>query len=571
MSAEGLPIWGEGSPQAPAGSSEELLRQLRERTKELECLHSLSRLIADSSLDLDRLFQHTCELIPASWQNPHQTSASIQFDGKIFQSGNFAVTATCLQAPLWVRGVLRGRVEVCVIVAADEPGAQAAFLPEERSLLQTIVTSLERAVLQVESERDLQYRQELARQIMLLSARFMAASPARLDGTIEDALSRIGELCRADRSYIFFFDDAMTTMDNTHEWCAAGISPERENLQSVPCSLFPAWISTLARRENILIPEVATLGPDWQAEREILEPQGVLSLAVVPLWGNHGLMGFLGFDSVRSLRQWQEDEVSLLRVLADLIASALDRSRSETFLRQVRSTTASNIITAIAHHWRQPLTALSLALQDMIDTQDYGEMDARYLRQGVGEALGKIEEMSEVIDRFDHFLRPRYDAGAFSPNTSIHELLKLVGSQFSAERIELEYDAEHPQALVRGYEYEFTQALLAILSNAREAIERYRARKPSAPVRILIESTTDAAFMRIRITNTGEPLAAHAMEQMFMPYISNHHMIPGRGLGLYFARIAIEENMGGTISVENTIGGVRVNISLPLCPEDGTT
>ena len=156
-----------------------------------------------------------------------------------------------------------------------------------------------------------------------LSARFAGLSYRQLDRGIEETIAELGILTGVDRVYLFIITGQLLT--NTHEWCAEGISSEIDHLQAVPLEAFGAWLERLWRGEAVIIPRVADLPTERQAEREILEAQAIRSLLAVPLSGAQGLMGLMGFDSVRRERVWSEGEVALLQATANLIAGAWQR------------------------------------------------------------------------------------------------------------------------------------------------------------------------------------------------------------------------------------------------------
>jgi diguanylate cyclase (GGDEF)-like protein/PAS domain S-box-containing protein len=156
-----------------------------------------------------------------------------------------------------------------------------------------------------------------------LSARFAGLSYWEMDHGIEAAIADLGELTGVDRVYVFAISGQMLT--NTHEWCAEGVSSEKDNLQAVPLEAFGTWLERLSRGEVVIIPQVADLPTERQAEREILAAQGIQSLLAVPMVGAQGLLGLVGFDSVRRERIWLPDEVALLQATANLIAGAWQR------------------------------------------------------------------------------------------------------------------------------------------------------------------------------------------------------------------------------------------------------
>ncbi len=152
---------------------------------------------------------------------------------------------------------------------------------------------------------------------------------------LEEALSVLGNLVEASRSYIFLFRDRGATMDNTHEWCAAGVRPQKEALQGLPTEGFPWWIRCIRTGEPLAISDASALPEEASVEREILEAQDIRSALVVPLPGMGGeIRGFIGFDDTRGTRRWTEEEVRALQVAGDVIAGVLHRTEAERSLRE---------------------------------------------------------------------------------------------------------------------------------------------------------------------------------------------------------------------------------------------
>ena len=170
-------------------------------------------------------------------------------------------------------------------------------------------------------------------EINLISRNLVTLPWHEVDRGITESLRRLGVFVQAHRSYIFQFrGDGM--MDNTHEWCAEGISPQITNLKDQPMDIFPWWIEQLRRGETIHVSRVADLPPEATAEREILQMQDITSVIVVPLMRGTATTGFVGFDSVNEERVWPGFVPILLRVAADLLAAVLERSRSDQLLHE---------------------------------------------------------------------------------------------------------------------------------------------------------------------------------------------------------------------------------------------
>ncbi len=182
------------------------------------------------------------------------------------------------------------------------------------------------------AEEIIQRKLEFERTISDISSRFIGISD--IDEAINASLADMGRLSGAGRAYVFLFREDGRTMDNTHEWCAEGVSAQIDNLQNLPAEMAPWWMSKLRRGEVIHIRDVSKLPPEAQAEREILESQDIKSALVLPLNVGGRLAGFIGYDNVVEAGEWSDDDLLLLRLSSEIVGNALQRQRAEDALRQ---------------------------------------------------------------------------------------------------------------------------------------------------------------------------------------------------------------------------------------------
>ena len=185
-------------------------------------------------------------------------------------------------------------------------------------------------------EEDLKYRERLEKIITTLSTNFISLSLGNIDNGINQALKKIGNFVGVDRSYVFLFSKDRTRMDNTHEWCNRGITPQIDNLKNLSVNIFPWWIEKLRRFEIIHIPRVLELPLEAIAEKKILQSQNIQSLIVVPMICNKYLVGYLGFDSVREEKIWPEDIILLLKIVGEILANALERKQARDNLKNAK-------------------------------------------------------------------------------------------------------------------------------------------------------------------------------------------------------------------------------------------
>ncbi len=184
------------------------------------------------------------------------------------------------------------------------------------------------------AEAELRHRLEAERLVAGISHRLIDVESGALDAAIVDALGAIGVFAGVDRTYLFQLSPDGTTHSNTHEWCAPGVAPQREALQDLPTGAFPWIMARLNRFETVHVPRTADLPPEAARELEAFEAGLVKSLVVVPLARGQALVGFFGFDSVRAETTWPEPDVTLLRMVGEIVVSALLRRHGEETLRQ---------------------------------------------------------------------------------------------------------------------------------------------------------------------------------------------------------------------------------------------
>jgi PAS domain S-box-containing protein len=202
-------------------------------------------------------------------------------------------------------------------------------------------------------ERELKRRLKLELIISEISNDFVHLKKEYLDLSVNRALQKIGSFAGVDRSYIFMFTDDGLFCNNTHEWCREGIEPQIENLKDVPLDLMPWWMNKLQNFETIHIPLVANLPPEAQAEKEILEAQDIKSLLVIPLLTANSLIGFLGFDSVGIVKDWQNQDVLLLTTLGEIIANGFGRIKYEDDLVLINTQLEQKVVSRTSELKRQ--------------------------------------------------------------------------------------------------------------------------------------------------------------------------------------------------------------------------
>ncbi len=187
---------------------------------------------------------------------------------------------------------------------------------------------------QKRAEQRLQYKIQFEDLITAISTQFINLPSKQIDQGIQRALRSIGEFAGVDRSYVFLFSPDHTRMDNTHEWCAAGIQPQAGRLQNLPVTAFDWFSRRLLAGETLHIPRLSDLPPEAEPEKGELTAQNTRSLIVVPMSYQGQVIGFLGFDSVHAQSSWDEEVIRLLTMVGEIFVNALEHKRAQQVIDQ---------------------------------------------------------------------------------------------------------------------------------------------------------------------------------------------------------------------------------------------
>ena len=266
-------------------------------------------------------------------------------------------------------------------------------------------------------------------------------------------------------------------------------------------------------------------------------------------------------DRLEAEAALRELNSNLERAIEEEIARR--RRHEHILVHQARLAQMGEMIGAIAHQWRQPLNALALAIQDLGDAKQYGELNDNYLADMTAKSMRLIQQMSGTIDDFRSFFRSDRQKSPFDPARLIDDALSLLQSQLDHHNIQTEWAPPKTSYIYEGFPNEFKQVILNLITNARDAIDAHCAKNDRKTGLIKIDLQMSEARLEVSIEDNGGGIPADISDRIFDPYFTTKDEGKGVGLGLYMSKLIIEEHMGGTLDYENTDRGVRFRLTLP--------
>jgi PAS domain S-box-containing protein len=259
--------------------------------------------------------------------------------------------------------------------------------------------------------------------------------------------------------------------------------------------------------------------------------------------------------------KYRKEEIEELNAnLEKRVQEEVEKSRQKDFImmHQSRLAAMGEMIGHIAHQWKQPLNALNILMFNLKDGLEDLEPDKEELYTLIPTGEKLIGKMSKTIDDFRNFFKPDRQKEEFSINKNIKDTLSIFEADLKYHKISLVMN-EGEEITIVGFSNEYSQVVLNIISNAKDAII---AKGIGGEIKIDLFCEDDSAIVGIKDNAGGIP--EKIINNIFDPYFTTKERKKGTGIGLYMSKLIIENHMGGRIDAQNIDAGAEFRIITPI-------
>ena len=235
------------------------------------------------------------------------------------------------------------------------------------------------------------------------------------------------------------------------------------------------------------------------------------------------------------------------------------KKQEQLLIQQSKLAEMGEMISMIAHQWRQPLSALSTIIQNIHLRYSLNKLDKEYIENQRLLSNALTERMSKTIEDFRNFFKPNKERQNFSIKKAINKTIFLIDDSFKSNNIKIE-NLIFDDIEIFGFESELSQVLLNMLVNSRDAFLENKIENPQ----ITIKTKRIQTHIKILISDNAGGINPLIMDKIFEPYFTTKDSYNGTGLGLYMSKMIIEQNMIGHLSVKNIPNGVKFTIYIPI-------
>lgn len=233
--------------------------------------------------------------------------------------------------------------------------------------------------------------------------------------------------------------------------------------------------------------------------------------------------------------------------------------KNKLFMMQTRQAQMGEMLSMIAHQWRQPLSIISALMSKQRVEIELENYTLEGLNKRVKDVDQQVQYLSHTMTDFKDFFKPDKEKTDTRNSILFNKALGLIGHTLKENKINILQTHQHDEPY-QTYEHELVQVILNILKNAQDAFIEKAILDPQ----ITIISDQIDNMSVITVEDNAQGIDSSVLDTLFLPYISTKSKKNGTGLGLYMSNTIVQEHCGGALIAENTNNGAKFTIRLPL-------
>lgn len=300
-------------------------------------------------------------------------------------------------------------------------------------------------------------------------------------------------------------------------------------------------------------------GKTWQGEIKNRHKDGSyywVAAIVSPLYDHHKKIGYSAIRHDITDKKKLEDVNSTLESIISYEVEQ-NRLKDQQMLQQSRLAQMGEMISMIAHQWRQPLAAISstssaISLKATLHKLD--EETAVELSKKISEYS---EHLSTTIDDFRNFFHSNKKKSQTTYTELVESVLNIIEVSIANHNIELITELDCSDTL-ETYPNELKQVILNLIKNAEDVLLEKEINAPYIKIKTYKQDNT----LILQVSDNGGGIEEDNIDKIFDPYFSTKMERNGTGLGLYMSKTIVEDHCGGKLSVSNNKDGAVFTIAL---------
>ena len=263
-------------------------------------------------------------------------------------------------------------------------------------------------------------------------------------------------------------------------------------------------------------------------------------------------------DLITTIYRTKSTIIDLENIYITTMLDITELKQKETqLLHQSRLAQMGEMISMIAHQWRQPLNTISSYNDTMKLKTILDRIDKDTIMDISKKISTQVHFLSSTIDDFRNFFKPDKDKKKTTLNKITSEVLEIIELSLKNNNIECKVQLNSDKEFFT-FENELKQVVINLIKNAEDALIEKEIKNPFVEIKTYEEDTN----IIFEIRDNGGGIDEKFMDKIFRPYFSTKEAKDGTGLGLYMSKTIVEKHCKGKLLVQNTDDGVEFKIVL---------
>jgi signal transduction histidine kinase len=276
------------------------------------------------------------------------------------------------------------------------------------------------------------------------------------------------------------------------------------------------------------------------------------------------LMIFIFYDTKRErkvhrlLDELRELNENLKEKVKEEVKKSIEKDKQ--LIMQSRLALMGELLSMIAHQWRQPLNAIGSVVTNIEVDMEFNELNKKKLAKSIEKIKTTIQYLSETIDEFRRFYRKDMKKEDINIDESIKEVINLILPSLESKNIKINFN-KRCNKKIKLMKNEFKQVILNIIKNAEDAIIQRNVKNPNIWIRTFVEEGKCV----IEISDNAGGIDKKVRDKIFEPYFTTKNEKEGTGLGLYMSKNIVEKRLGGVLMQYNDEKGAVFRMEFEVC------
>jgi PAS domain S-box-containing protein len=433
------------------------------------------------------------------------------------------------------------------------------------------IISLINITKQVESMR---HRIALERATARIGSNFPNIKSRSMDSIINDALNILGEAVSADRIYLLLFSEPDIFKNKIFFWNSTNVEPLPREFYEEYETRFPWTMELLKKLKPINISDVESLPEKADSEKANFKDKNIKTQLLFPVYYNEYFLGVLGFDFIRSEREFIGEDIDILQIISDIFAGGLinklENEEKDQLQKQLiksqKMESIGNLASGIAHDFNNIITIIQGRAQ--IVSMDLDRDNP--LKKEMEYIIKACKQSTNITSQLLLFSRNQIaELSTINLNELIKDLMKVL-QPLTGENIAIITEFSDDLWNIFADRSNINQIIMNLAVNSKDAMPgggKILLKTENIVISDLdsrnIPDSYPGKFVRLIFEDTGVGINEGNIQRIFEPFFTTKEKSRGTGLGLSVV-YGIIKNRNGWISVSSEPGkGAMFKIYLP--------